>query len=59
MKSEQLRNQKIGMFSERKNMDDMVEYARQLAGAEGVTVAMMTVNTMLELMAKQAEGVTE
>lgn len=55
MTIEQLRAQKISMFSERESMDAMIEYASQIAGAEGSTIAMMTYNTLLEILAQREE----
>jgi len=55
MKAEHYREVKAGMFSERKSLDDMIEYARQVAGSDGVTIAMMTYNTLLELLAESEE----
>ena len=44
-------SQKVQMFADRATTDEVVKYATELAGAEGITIAMMMYNTILQQLA--------
>lgn len=58
--AEQLRKQKVGMFSERDNTTEVVEYAQagipQQFHAFMITCLMLYHNTLIELIAKSLEN---
>lgn len=58
MNAKELRAMKNGMFADRENMDEVLEYATGAFSNDkpmAVTIVMMTFNTLLEGLAKQVE----